>query len=362
MKKWMAMAAALLAGTTVWAGDKLNMVVGTYTGSGSQGIYSFRFDQSNGTATLLDSVETDNPSYLTFSKNGRFVYAVNEQTDASKAALSAFRFDPKTGHLSLMNRQPTEGGDPCFVETNGQLALTANYSRGSMSVFPILRDGSLGERSCLFEGHAKAGAERPQHVPHVHTARFTADGHILATDFSVDQLLRFRVDGLRVTGLGVAGELVEGSAPRHLEFSRDQKRVYVMSELGGTVTVFANGRAQLTRLQTIASDSVGGRGGADIHLSADGRYLYASNRLKADGLSIFSVDAQTGLLRKVGYQLTGIHPRNFAITPNDRFLLCACRDSNVIEVYRRDTETGLLTLVNRIELPKPVCIKFGAIR
>ncbi len=195
----------------------------------------------------------------------------------------------------------------------------------------------------------------------MHTARFTRDGYILATDFSADRLLRFKVKGQEVTPLGVAGTLPEGSAPRHLAFSDDEKRVYVMSELGGTVTVFAQRKGKLRRLQTVASDSVGGRGGADIHLSADGRYLYASNRLKADGISIFRVDPRTGLLTKVGYQLTGIHPRNFIITPNDRFLLCACRDSQVIEVYERHADTGLLTLRHTIALPKPVCIKFAPV-
>lgn len=351
-------AASLLASASAWAGNDLSMVVGTYTDTGSHGLYSYRFDQITGIATLLDSAMADNPSYLTFSADGRHVYAVNEHTDAARAALSAFCFDASTGRLTLVNRQPTEGGDPCFVETNGQIALAANYSRGSMSVFPILPNGALGERSMLFAGSATPGAAAPQHLPHVHAARFTPDGYILATDFSADRLLRFRVRGRQVSAQGVAGTVASGAAPRHIELSHDGRRVYVMSELGGTVTVFAHRRGRLRRLQTVVSDSVGGRGGADLHLSADGRFLYSSNRLKSDGLSIFSVDAKTGLLTKVGYQPTGVHPRNFIITPNGRYLLCACRDSNAIEVYSRDTATGLLTLTSRIELKKPVCIRF----
>ena len=103
---------------------------------------------------------------------------------------------------------------------------------------------------------------------------------------------------------------------------------------------------------------MGGRGGADLHLSPDGRYLYASNRLKADGISVFKVNPQTGKLRKVGYQLTDSHPRNFAITPNGRYLLCACRDGNSIQIFERDANTGLLKLQpNTIRLKKPVCIQ-----
>ena len=131
-----------------------------------------------------------------------------------------------------------------------------------------------------------------------------------------------------------------------------------MSELAGTVTVFANEHGTLKHLQTIASDSVNGGGGADIHLSPDGKFLYSSNRLKADGISIFKVNPANGLLTKVGYQLTGTHPRNFCITPNGKYLLCACRDSNLIQVYRINGESGMLSDIHQdIILKKPVCVK-----
>ena len=107
------------------------------------------------------------------------------------------------------------------------------------------------------------------------------------------------------------------------------------------------------------SDSVGARGGADIHLSPDGRFLYSSNRLKAEGIAIFAVDALTGLLTPVGYQPTAAHPRQFNITPNGHFLLCCCRDSNKIQVFRRDKTTGLLTDTgNDIPVRRAVCVQF----
>ena len=105
--------------------------------------------------------------------------------------------------------------------------------------------------------------------------------------------------------------------------------------------------------------TVGAKGSGDIHISPDGKFLYASNRLKADGLAIFSIHPENGMLTKVGYQLTGIHPRNFIITPNGKYLLVACRDSNVIQIYERDTDTGLLTDIRKdIKVDKPVCMKF----
>ena len=354
-------ALTLLLGLTVmgaWAGDEIRLLVGTYTDSGSKGIYSLSFNQENGRASLLDSLEVKNPSYLDLSQDGRYIYAVSENSDAT-AALNTIRFHAKTGRMELLNTVPTHGEDPCYVETTGQIVLTANYTGGSMSVFPIGKDGKLGGAKAVHKGNL--GGERPQQrTAHIHMARFSSDGHILATDFSADQLLLFRANGAEVSHEGVAGRLEKNSGPRHIELSKDEKTVYVMSELSGTVTVFSNEHGTLRRLQTIASDSVNGRGGADIHLSPDGRFLYSSNRLKADGISIFKVDPANGLLTKVGYQLTGIHPRNFCITPNGRYLLCACRDSNLIQVYRINRESGMLSDIHQdIILKKPVCVKIA---
>lgn len=338
------------------AADNILMVVGTYTDTGSRGIYTFDFNQMTGKARVLDSLAMRDPSYVTVARGGSMLYAVSERPD-STASLSAIRLNAHNGHMTLLNTQPTGGADPCYVETRDNLALTANYTSGSMSVFPIQKNGSLAPRQSLILGHI-TDQPTPQNVPHIHMTRFLDDKTILVSDFSADQLLRLRTDGKRVWNDGVAGKLLPGSAPRHIEFSKDKRFVYVMSEMAGTVTVFKNEKANLTRIQVIASDSVNGRGGADIHLSHDGKFLYSSNRLKSDGISIFKVDRQSGRLTKVAYQLTGIHPRNFNITPNDHYLLCACRDSNVIEVYRRNATSGILTLLNKISLKKPVCIKF----
>ena len=124
------------AGNVNNGSDELTMLVGTYTDGNSKGIYTFRFNQETGLATSLSSIEVLNPSYLIPSEDGKFVYAVSEMNDTT-AALNAFSFDKETGKLSLLNRQPTMGADPCYVATNGKEVLTANYSGGSMSIFPL---------------------------------------------------------------------------------------------------------------------------------------------------------------------------------------------------------------------------------
>lgn len=341
--------------------DELAMLVGTYTNGSSKGIYTFRFNQETGTAVALDSVALPNPSYLVPSEDGKLVYAVSEMND-STAALNALSFDRKTGKLDLLNTVPTFGEDPCYVATNGKEVLTANYSGGSMSVFPLLKDGKLAPADTLFEGSATGPDALRQSTPHIHCTIFSPDGkYIFATDFSADRILRFVLhpeDIIPHRSLETT-DIEADSGPRHLTFSPDGKFAYLITELSGKVIAFSYNDGNLKQIQTIAADTVAARGSADIHLSPDGKYLYASNRLKEDGIAIFAVNPEDGTLAKAGYQHTGIHPRHFNITPNGKFLLAACRDSNVIQVYRRDEHTGLLSDTRQdIVVDKPVCIQF----
>lgn len=342
--------------------NELAMLVGTYTNGSSRGIYTFSFNQETGQATALDSVALSNPSFLIASTDGTRVYAVSEMNDRT-AALSALAFDRQTGALRVLNTEPTGGADPCHVSTNGQVVLTANYSGGSLTVFPLNpSDGSLMPAAARFDGATGGPDTVRQCTPHIHCTLFTPDGkYLFATDFSADRILRFKIQ--EGTSLpqpdGVAADIEADSGPRHLTFSPDGRFAYLISELSGKVTAFAYANGTLTQIQSITADSVSARGSADIHLSPDGRFLYASNRLKEDGIAIFAVDPDNGLLTPAGYQKTGIHPRNFHITPNGKYLLAACRDSNVIQVYKRNPDNGLLTDTRQdIRVDKPVCIQF----
>lgn len=352
--------AALSFGTGLRAQDEINLLIGRFTNGAGKGLYSFRFNQQTGRAKTLDSLTIANPTYLCIASNGRRIYALSENNEPTDS-VSAIDFDPRNGRMTWAGAQRNQAAGPCYIETNGRLLLTANYKDGSISVFPLAADGTIGPMQQQFRGSTAPSDLPQQATPHVHTVRFTPDGrHMLASDFSANRILKFTVtDGGQLKTDGVAAVLDRNSGPRHIAFSHDRHFVYVMSELSGAVTVFREGRGQMRRIQVISSDSVGGHGGADIHFSPDGRFLYTSNRLKADGISIFRVNQKTGKLVKVGYQLTGIHPRNFNITPNGRFLLCACRDSEGIQVFRINPSTGLLTDTHQnIIITKPACIRF----
>lgn len=343
----------------IQAQRQLSMLVGTYTDGNSKGIYSYRFNQETGEAELLDSLTLRNPSFLTISHNGQLVYAVSETND-EKASLNTIRLNRRNGSMRLLESVPVMGADPCYVATNGKYVLTANYSGGSMSVFRLYQQGEKAELTTRFLGSTGGPDMTRQDAPHVHCSCFTPDGKFaLATDFSADRILSYRLTDKGVIGNGVAANVSADSGPRHIVFSNDGHYAYLMSELSGKVTVFSYHKGRLEKLQEIVSDSVGARGGADIHLSPDGKFLYSSNRLKAEGIAIFAVDRQAGLLTYKGYQPTAAHPRQFNITPNGKFLLCCCRDSDVIQVFRRDMQTGILTDTHRgIHVSKAVCVQF----
>lgn len=361
---------ALLVGTSTCAAqangdsnESLTMLVGTYTSGTSEGMYSFRFNQVTGEATPLSAVAIGNPSYLTSSANGQCVYAVSEWGD-QRAAVTAFAFDKESGVFQKLNMQPTGGADPCYISTNDQMVVAANYSGGSVSVFPLDQAGKL-KPPVLIQGFKGEGADRQrQEKPHLHCVQFSPDGrYLFANDLGTDRIYRFDVTNQLETPLvwnaSATVEVQAGSGPRHLVFAPNGKWAYLINELSGTVIAFNYQNGALSPIQTVVADTVQAKGSADIQMSPDGAFLYASNRLKADGIAVFSVNPQNGLLTKVGYQLTGIHPRNFNMTPNGKFLLVACRDSQVIQVFKRDSQTGLLTDTKQdIRIDKPVCIKW----
>ena len=334
----------------------IDLYAGTYTDQGSRGIYALRYNQVTGEAQAVEAMTVPHPSFLTIAPDGRHLYAISE-VSGKDAPMHVI--DISSQAMRLEQSVPTAAGDPCYVATDGRLVVTGNYS-GSMSVYALSDDGAHARLVNLFAGSLGGPDARRQSSPHVHCAAFAPDGlFILATDFSADRILSYRIAGNHVTENGVAAVVEAGSGPRHLVFSNDGRYAYLMSELSGMVTVFAYHDGRLEQLQAIESDHAKARGGADIHLSPDGRFLYSSNRLQDDGIAIFAVDASTGLLTEIGYQPTGRHPRHFNITPNGKFLLCACRDEDKIQVFARNQGSGLLSDTHRdIAISRPVCIQF----
>ena len=323
------------------------LFVGTY----SDGFYAYDFDLDKGDVLPGEPVKAPmpNPSFLAL--DGNRVYAVSEMPD-STASVYAWRYGG--GGFDLLGNQPTglpDGGeDPCYVSTDGRFLAVANYGGGSLAVYKLRDDGSIAPLdSLIFSGTGGPDLSR-QGSPHVHCALFTPDKQLLFTEFSADAISSVDVSPVGVANYRRRALLPADFGPRHLMLHGN--RLYCIGELSGDVAVY--GYPEMTLLQVVKADEADARGAADLHLSPDGRFLYTSLRLQNDGLAIFRV-LKDGLLEKTGYKLTGSHPRNFAVL--DRWVLVACRDTNQVEIYRRDKKSGSLQDTGRrIPLPKPVFV------
>ena len=329
------------------------IVCGTYTGSGSYGVYSLAFDEQTGNIEFVDSVSAENPSYLAFSADNKFVYAVRESGDRS--GVYSISFDSGTGKFGDVCLCDEVGADPCYVTRLGDSFATADYSGGSVSFFAADDSGAL-ERITFtqFYGHGQDSIR--QKSPHIHCVMPSPDGKVwVVSDLGKDKLYIYKD---KESVLPDSLSLEPDFGPRHIAFTPDSRYCYVLGELSGDIVAMNFDGDALVPFQTVMCDSLNARASADIHVSADGKFLYASNRRQGDGIRVYRI-GDDGRLANVEYEPTGKHPRNFVITPSGNYVLVAARDDNRVEVYARNEETGELTNLNKdFHLPKPVCLKF----
>ncbi|MGM9788165.1 MAG: lactonase family protein [Candidatus Cryptobacteroides sp.] len=334
--------------------EVLTLYIGTYTSKGSAGIYICDFYGKNKSWSIRDSIPASNPSYLALSKDRSLLYAVNENSD-SLAALQCFALSGSSPVLKA--NLPTRGADPCYVTANSELAFTANYSGGSLSVFSLC-DGVPSELVQLFKGSAGGPDSLRQSEPHIHCAIFSPDGdYLLTSDFSSDKILIYRVfpDSLSYHS---SCALPSGSGVRHLCFHPEGQFLYSIGELDGRVCVFSYSDGEISMCGSYEADPLKSGGSADIRVSPDGKYLYASHRLESDGISIFRILDGGARLESLAYEKTGGHPRNFRISPDGKYLFCACRDSDRIDIYEIQDGRLYPSDIPSIPISQPVCIEF----
>ena len=346
------------------------MIVGTYDSPKSEGVYVYKFNSADGSAKEISHVKTSNPSFVTFSPNGKFVYAVHETApqDGKGGDIAAFTFNKETGTLTFINRQLSGGDHPCHVETDktGKWLFASNYSSGSLSVLPINTDGSLGMATTIQHTGSGKNLQR-QKGPHTHGAIISDNNrYLFVTDLGIDKVMIYSFDA--TTGKLTPAEQpfvksVSGSGPRLFTFHPNNKFAYVIEELTGTVSMYKYKKGRLNgkeRISTMRQNDTLFAGSADIHLSPDGKFLYASNRGDVNTIAIFSINKKDGRLTLTGHQSTlGKTPRNFSIDPSGKFLLCENQNSDEIVIFNRDANTGLLSdSGKRIAVGKPVCIKW----
>jgi 6-phosphogluconolactonase len=354
------------------------LYVGTYTEKDSKGIYAYRFDAASTKLTPLGlAAETTNPSFLAIDPSGRFLYAVNEVQNykgASSGAVSSFGIDQQNAKLSPLNEVPSRGADPCYItfDKTGKFALIANYTGGSVAVFPVRPNGDIGESSAFVQHTGSSINKERQAGPHAHWIETTPDNRFaIAVDLGLDKLLVYRFDatkGSLTPNDPPYASLDPGAGPRHLAFHPNGKLAYVVNELQSTITAFTYdpSRGTLQKLNTVSTlpkNFTGVNDTAEIHVHPSGKFLYASNR-GHDSIALFSIDSRTGALTLVDHFPTqGKTPRDFDIDPTGKFLFVANQGTNNIVVFRIDLNNGKLTPTGQIlQVPSPVCLKFVAVK
>jgi 6-phosphogluconolactonase len=363
----------LVTGATVTAQSNYYMLVGTYTKGRSTGIHVYNFNNSNGEATIVDSVQTPNPSYVAVAPNQQFVYAVSEtQRGNYSGKVRAFSFDKGTGKLHFINEQASVGDNPCYivVDKTGKWVIVANYTSGTLAVLPIKPDGSLGEAVSHYRHSGKGVNPQRQEAPHVHSTVLSPDNkYVFTQDLGIDKIVIYSFnDKSGALAPSDSVKMQDGSGPRHFTFHPNGKWAYLVQEMAGTVTAFDYQKGHLKTIQTISALPEGFNKfftSADIHVSKDGKFLYATTRDSANIITTFKVDQKTGKLSFVGSQsVLGKTPRNFNLDPSGDYLLVANQNSDDVVIFKVNHQTGMLTDTgNRIDVGNPVCIKWiGAAR
>lgn len=330
------------------------LYVGTYTNENSEGIYVYDFNIITGEITNKKlAVKTENPSYITFSSDKKYVYAVNENNNAS--FVKAFEVNSDKS-LTFINKVETNGAGPCHVQLNesNTKLVVCNYGGGTFSVYNIHKSGSIQEAKQVFDHNTDTKKS------HVHSGKFFKN-NLFVADLGRDFLAQYVFNTTEFV-LKENHLMPEGAGPRHFEISKNGNFIYVINELNSTITVLKNKvKNNYTTIQTtstLAENFLGHNQCADIHLSENEQFLYGSNRGE-NTIVVFKRDPKTGLIEKIqNIPVEGNWPRNFVLSPNGNFLLVANQYSKNISVFKVKKETGMLQYLYSVNAPTPVCLLF----
>jgi 6-phosphogluconolactonase len=348
--------------------------VGTYTDTGSEGIYVYRFNSTAGHITPIGLAATaTNPSYLVADEARKYLYTVNETSDhegKNSGAISVFSMDHESGDLKLLQQVSSQGAAPCYlsIDRSGRYLMVANYSGGSTAIFPITPDGRLGKVSSFVQHVGFSVNPERQNSPHTHAIQATTDNRfVTVTDLGTDKVLVYPFDaerGFLDTTRSSHVLLPPGSGPRHLAFSGDAKTLYILNELTSNVAVFSwnsdTGALEPKQTVPILPDNFTGiNTAAEILVDAGGKFLYVSNR-GDDSIGVFRIESVDGRLTLVDwFPCGGRGPRHMEIDPTGKWLMVANQYSDNLSLFKIDASTGRLTPSGKPQkVSAPVCVRF----
>lgn len=356
---------------TVAPAKEFLVYFGTYTNALSRGIYVSRLDADTGKLSAPElAAVIGNPCFVNTSPNGKFLYSANSVNPGSVAA---FAIDKKSGQLTLLNEKSSGGAGPCHVsvDATGKFLFVANYSGGSVKSILLETNGRLGADGSTRQYHGRSVNTNRQAEPHAHfICADPSNDFVLVCDLGTDKV---QVHSLAdATGRGVRGtfpaSVPPGSGARHLAFSRDGKFVYVLNEMGCSITTFAwdSEFGRLKLLETISAlpadvELKKSFTAAEILVHPSGKFIYATLR-GHDSVSVFVADAKSGKLTFVqNLSSGGKVPRGLGIDPTGRWLITAHQKSDNAVAFAIDAATGKISPTGQeLKIGSPVDVKFVA--
>ena len=348
---------------------KQHFYVGTFTSEGAKGIYYCEFDNETGDIDLKETFQgVDNPSFVKISPDRKYLYVVNrapKEIEPTGGYVSAYEIG-KNGIIKFLNKQLSHGADPCHVDVSkdGKFVAVANYGGGTTALYQVDKNGSLLPASSVIVNEGSSVNKSRQTKPFAHSIKFSPfSTQVFSADLGTDQFNIFSLEGDKLVQDGQKFvKLDPGAGPRHFDFHPGGDFIYVISELNSTITTLKRDGQKWEKYQVISTlpdDFKEVSYCADIHVSADGKFLYGSNR-GHNSIAVFEINSETKQLKSKGFvPVEGNWPRNFALSPDGNFLLVANQKSGNITVFTIDKITGIPEFTGKeIKLPAPVCIEF----
>jgi len=346
-----------------------HLFIGTYTRSGSKGIYALQLDPRTGQLSAPTvAAEAVGPTYLALSPNHEFLYAVS----GTEAMAAAFALNATRSHLSplqapsLADRQAPSH---LAVDHTGRVLLVANYHEGYVASLPILASGIPGAPAKTIRYRGSSVNPERQTSPHPHSITVSPDNaHVIVCDLGLDKIFSYRLDVETATLTPTEPAFIvssPGSGPRHFAFSPNGRYAFMITEMGATITAYrydsARGSLEVADVKsTLPSDFRGENKSAAIRVHPNGRFIYGSNR-GPDNIAVFAFDELDAKLKPVEIVPTGGQgPRDFALSPDGGWLVAAHQDSNSLTTFQVDSKTGRLTRTPAAaQISMPVCVLFA---
>jgi 6-phosphogluconolactonase len=347
---------------------------GTSATDSNKGIYLAKLNQATGSISQATrAADKPDSEFMAFAPDKKHLYSVAQIKHFGShpiEAIESYEIDAATGGLTNVGEEVPGGTEACHisVDPSGRCVMTANYGEAYVEVFPILSDGVVGARTCIIHHSGSGPNLSRQASAHSHSINADPSGRFaIVADLGQDKVFVYRLDAAAGTLSPNDPPYVKaapGAGPRHFAFHPDGKHAFVINELDASITAFTwdGEKGVLTPYQTIPilrKDYNGSTNtAAEVVVSKDGRFVYGSNR-GDDSLVVLSFDPATGNLSFVQRMSDGVKvPRNYAIDPSGKWLVCANLTANTATVYGIDHETGQLTRSGTIDVPEPLCVRF----